>query len=948
MKKLSVLALALFYFNTVFAQSDTLEVTLDIVTLTQSLNNSPHEINTGVGQVFKSEQLIYLPITTGESKAFKLIEYDILPAALRKEIKTFYGYMLDDANVKCRLTIANGQISANLTIDGKHIAIEKNNRLASSNTYLVYEAIQTPSTCEVERKVKDEIDNPSPGNSIMFNSHGTQLRTYRLALLVTNAFYTAGGGNDAAVNLYVASIINNINGIYEKEIAVRFRLVSPNNPTSSNVFYNYAGATDLNTVHNEVTNRFGNSNYDVGHVLLPSGGGVAGLGVVCNSFQKGAGLSGVSSANDILIFAHELGHQFDADHTFNGNGSGNCGPSNRGNNDAYEPGSGNTIMSYATICTPEIYNLIGGKVPYFHTRSQTTMISYITNAGCGTIANTNNAVPVVAALTPVTIPKNTPFLLSGAATDANGDPLNYTWEQYDLAAVSDTGSLGNTPNNVGTIAVNSTSAPLFRTRQSTSGTRSFPDILYVLNNANNPDDKVGEDLPNVSRTISFRLTVRDSKAGGGGVAFQQVAVTVANSGPLAISSFNVPTTIAAGSTQTISWNRNGTEAISANVKISLSVDGGNTFPFILIASTPNDGSQVVNFPTNVVATTNARIKVSSLHHPTAEFFDINNAPITVTSGCLAISNFICPDNAISANQGAGSLNLNVAGSYLGKLSGGTKTISFTEALQPMYVYSDASKTSCHEAYSTPGVFLKFRVSKTGTYAVNASTDVDGSTVSTVYNSGTFNCSSFVSSNAHSAISWSGSYLVQLNECTDYWVSGNDVFGGNNNVMISVSGSGDVFEILTAPAGFSYTYTAVSKANNQIAAISSTANFTTLGAGNYDVVGLAYENSFNLNTIINQTTAQAYGTGSCLLFSGNSKRVTVVGVPCPSSLTLVAPTDNIASGTIKQEVSGAITATNKVTGGNVKYDAGQNIQLNPGFTVDNGVVFSAYIDGCGGQ
>jgi hypothetical protein len=39
---------------------------------------------------------------------------------------------------------------------------------------------------------------------------------------------------------------------------------------------------------------------------------------------------------------------------------------------------------------------------------------------------------------------------------------------------------------------------------------------------------------------------------------------------------------------------------------------------------------------------------------------------------------------------------------------------------------------------------------------------------------------------------------------------------------------------------------------------------------------------------------------------------------------------------------------KVTGGNVKYDAGQNIQLNPGFTVDNGVVFSAYIDGCGGQ
>jgi hypothetical protein len=944
MKKLSVLALALFYFNTVFAQSDTLEVTLDIVTLTQSLNNSPHEINTGVGQVFKSEQLIYLPITTGESKAFKLIEYDILPAALRKEIKTFYGYMLDDTNVKCRLTIANGQISANLTIDGKHIAIEKNNRLASSNTYLVYEAVQTPSTCEVERKVKDEIDNPSPGNSIMFNSHGTQLRTYRLALLVTNAFYTAGGGNDAAVNLYVASIINNINGIYEKEIAVRFRLVSPNNPTSSNVFYNYAGATDLNTVHNEVTNRFGNSNYDVGHVLLPSGGGVAGLGVVCNSFQKGAGLSGVSSANDILIFAHELGHQFDADHTFNGNGSGNCGPSNRGNNDAYEPGSGNTIMSYATICTPEIYNLIGGKVPYFHTRSQTTMISYITNAGCGTIANTNNAVPVVAALTPVTIPKNTPFLLSGAATDANGDPLNYTWEQYDLAAVSDTGSLGNTPNNVGTIAVNSTSAPLFRTRQSTSGTRSFPDILYVLNNANNPDDKVGEDLPNVSRTISFRLTVRDSKAGGGGVAFQQVAVTVANSGPLAISSFNVPTTIAAGSTQTISWNRNGTEAISANVKISLSVDGGNTFPFILIASTPNDGSQVVNFPTNVVATTNARIKVSSLHHPTAEFFDTNNAPITVTSGCLAVSNAICPITAISANQGDASLNLTLAGSYVANAANNTVTATFTgqQVQRALLQGNGAGGCTTVGTGTENSVIIPFQVSLAGTYTLPVN-GVDGAVIQ---NNQTVNCANFVASNLVNS-TYSSVFTANLTACTTYYFV---VYNYQNiaSASITISGPGNVSVVLPTPAGFSYTYTAVSKANNQIAAISSTANFTTLGAGNYDVVGLAYENSFNLNTIINQTTAQAYGTGSCLLFSGNSKRVTVVGVPCPSSLTLVAPTDNIASGTIKQEVSGAITATNKVTGGNVKYDAGQNIQLNPGFTVDNGVVFSAYIDGCGGQ
>jgi hypothetical protein len=537
-----------FFIFSAFAQSDTLEVNIDFPSTTQALSKSPNEVSTGAGQVSESNQITYLPINNGELKAFKLIEYDILPEALRKEIKTFYGYMLDDPSVKCRLTLANGQISANLSIGGKSFAVEKNKSVASQNAYWVYEAIQTLPSCEVERSIKKQIDSPTSENVINFNTHGTQLRTYKLALLVTNGFYTAAGGNDAAVNAYIATIVNNINGIYEKEIAVRFVLVRPNNPATTNVFFNYSGSTDLSVVHTEVNTRYGNTNYDLGHILLPTGGGVAGLGVVCNSSFKGGGLSGVSSPNDILIFAHELGHQFDADHTFNGNGSGNCGAGNRGNNDAYEPGSGNTIMSYANICSPDFFNLLGGKVSYFHTRSQTTMISYITSNGCGTITNTSNSAPVVTLNNAVTIPKSTPFSLTGSAIDADGDDLNYTWEQYDLAAVSDTGSLGNTPNASNSTAVNSTTAPLFRTRQSTNGTRNFPDISYVLNDANNPADNIGEDLPNVGRVMNFRLTARDNKAGGGGVAFKQVSVIVNGAaGPLEVSSFNAAATIAAGS-----------------------------------------------------------------------------------------------------------------------------------------------------------------------------------------------------------------------------------------------------------------------------------------------------------------------------------------------------------------------------------------------------------------
>jgi hypothetical protein len=127
--------------------------------------------------------------------------------------------------------------------------------------------------------------------------------------------------------------------------------------------------------------------------------------------------------------------------------------------------------------------------------------------------------------------------------------------------------------------------------------------------------------------------------------------------------------------------------------------------------------------------------------------------------------------------------------------------------------------------------------------------------------------------------------------------------------------------------------------------------TAFSAGNYRIYGLSYQGGFNLtpyvSTAFTNFQTQLSNGSVCGTLSENFRNVNITS-PCPPSLTLVAPTDNIASGTVKQEVSGTITATNKVTGGNVKYDAGQNIQLNPGFVVDSGVVFSAYIDGCDGQ
>ena len=80
---------------------------------------------------------------------------------------------------------------------------------------------------------------------------------------------------------------------------------------------------------------------------------------------------------------------------------------------------------------------------------------------------------------------------------------------------------------------------------------------------------------------------------------------------------------------TVTWNVANTTAApvsAANVKISLSTDGGNTFPTVLAASMPNNGSAAVTVP-NISAST-ARIKVEAVGNI---FFDVSDANFTITS-----------------------------------------------------------------------------------------------------------------------------------------------------------------------------------------------------------------------------------------------------------------------------------------------------------------------------
>jgi hypothetical protein len=202
---------------------------------------------------------------------------------------------------------------------------------------------------------------------------------------------------------------------------------------------------------------------------------LAQLQCVCGP-SKARGITGspnpTGDAYNIDYVAHEMGHQFGGNHTFNSTTS-SCGGGNRNASTAYEVGSGTTIQAYAGICASD--NIQPNSDPFFHAISFDEISNFVVSGGgaaCAVLTATGNTLPVIDPLpnNNLTIPVSTPFTLSGTATDANGDPLTYCWEEMDLG-----------PGGAWNSGASSTTAPLFKSRvPKTNGSRTFPIWLLFL------------------------------------------------------------------------------------------------------------------------------------------------------------------------------------------------------------------------------------------------------------------------------------------------------------------------------------------------------------------------------------------------------------------------------------------------------------------------------------
>ena len=593
---------------------------------------------------------IDLPLPDGGYGKFLIMESPLMPKSLAQRypsIKTYIIQGIDDPTATGRVDISDQGFHATILSQKGSFLIDPylRNNPNGNLSYYIKDAgsISGLEKWECGTVAQKSSSTLKASSSAFSSSWGENLKVYRLAVACTGEYSVlisgTSPGNKTTTLANIVSSVGRITAIYERDLAVRFILVDLEDsliyidPTTDP--YTGDGSNSTLAIENQlgIDLMIGSSNYEFGHLyataLNLNGVSIGGIGILGKSSLKAKIVSRLGTQNNYgvpfdLVVAHEMGHGCGANHVFSFRYSGY---GSEGFGTQVEPGSGSTIMSYAGITSA---NLQGYMDEYFNSKSLEQMASYISGASgpYQTVPN-GNVAPVLNTLGRYTIPSQTPFKLSASATDSNGDSMTFCWEEQDDGGVE---------KNPTTAPRDDGLSPLFRSFTPTSDSgRIFPRLTYILNNNNippagtgvAPNYASGEFLPQTTRTLKFRVTVRDNASGGGGVAYADTTVAaIASAGPFAIASFNTADRLVIGSNRTITWSVGntgaGTTVNCANVKITLSLDGGQTFPVVIVASTPNTGSYSFVVPNN--ATTQGRIKVEAVGNI---FFDINNANLIV-------------------------------------------------------------------------------------------------------------------------------------------------------------------------------------------------------------------------------------------------------------------------------------------------------------------------------
>jgi hypothetical protein len=612
----------------------------------------------------RTEVIIYFPNLHGEMIAFAVKEksnFSPVLAAKFPEINAYVGVAVDDPGQKIHFSAAPSGLEAVISSNTSgRVNIEK---IKGTSNYRISDNHEGHHdhgsfTCSTQFKAqsndfKDLLTNAKMSPAIVKKSsfsNASTLSKYRLAVSANGQYTQYHGGTIAGALAGINATMTNVNAIYERDFGITLQLIDNNDSIIYTDIATDPYTDSTNSMNSELQRNLddviGIDNYDHGHLFSSiTGFGMSGnagaIGGFCNDQTKGSAWSDSArpeGSDFTFLVAHEMGHQIGANHTFSMRSEGT------GKN--VEPGSGTTVMSYAGITGGNDVAIASDN--YFHHVSIEQSLNYLQSQSCHVDESNENSLPVIDDIRDVSIPILTPFILTGIAIDADqNDVLSYTWEQIDNGTVGfyDFGPLQQT-------------GATFRSlRPSGTGVRYMPKLSSVLSGnltVENPDvDSSWETLSAVPRDLNFGFTVRDNAVGGGGVTLAKKKVSVVdNGGAFVITSPASGRTYLAGSSHTVTWNVAGTNQapINANtVTITLSVDGGSTYPYTLAKNAANTGSYEVSLPDFVTAKARVRIEPDN-----NIFYAINDQNISLTRKGIILSTdtsdySVCSESSVTAS-----------------------------------------------------------------------------------------------------------------------------------------------------------------------------------------------------------------------------------------------------------------------------------------------------------
>jgi len=581
----------------------------------------------GMSKTGKQHKMVLFPDENGKSIPFQVSEAPVLSPQLAAKypwIKSYVGYSPDGQD-KIRFSMSHKGIQAMIV----HANARGNTFMQKTDDgrYIVYKregntSKDMPFVCGVLPMMEKRI------GQTMKPVDGQVLRRFRLAISATGEYTDHHGGTVADALAAINATITRVNEVFETDLAVTLELVAN---TDQVIFTDaetdpYGGNLNFQ-VQTTLDNVIGSENYDIGHLFHDdvASGNAGFVGSVCVDNRKGSAFAASPEPEgdifDLDFVAHEMGHQFGANHTWSFESEGTQVQA--------EPASGTTIMGYAGITLNNDVEPNGDD--YFHYYSIVQMADYIESIGCAEIIGLTNNPPVITPIGDFVIPKSTAFALEGNATDTDiGDVLTYTWEQIDDGVVT-RATFG--PTNPG-------GANFRSLRPTTDPIRYFPRLSRILEGnltqTNPPTGSAWETVSDVEREMNFALTVRDNALGGGQVASELVNIVVTNgAGPFAVTSQGNNEIYTAGSVQEITWDVADTDKALVNaqtVDILLSTDGGQTFPIALAENVANDGSHNVVIPGT--ASTQARIMIKAVGNI---FFAVNSTDFSIQAAPVVLN-----------------------------------------------------------------------------------------------------------------------------------------------------------------------------------------------------------------------------------------------------------------------------------------------------------------------